>query len=168
MKKLQLPIHKIVGVLILVGIFCLLPTGIFVKLTELRSWVLLPWQWIYGVPLLIYGGIGAALVLLSADGENVGFRIRKSSLIVGCILLFYVLLLMTCDYISWMRLGKPGFAEEIIETMQKIYNSIELNLVLFRWFGISGKNNYQGAMYHIIYILTGFLITRGLFGNKEK
>ena len=55
MKKLQLPIHKIVGVLILVGIFCLLPTGVFVKLTELRSWVLLPWQWDYGIPLLIYG-----------------------------------------------------------------------------------------------------------------
>ena len=167
MKKLQLPIHKIVGVLILVGIFCLLPTGIFVKLTELRSWVLLPWQWIYGIPLLIYGGIGMALVLLSVDGENVGFRIRKGPLIIGCILLFYVLTLMTCDYIAWMRLGKPGFAESIIETVRKIAD-IELNQVLFRWFGISGKNNYQGAMYHIIYILTGFLITRGLFGNKEK
>lgn len=167
MKKIQFPIHKIIGVAILAGIFCLLPTGIFVKLTELRSWALLPWQWERGVPLLIYGGIGAALVLLSVDGENIGFRIRKGPLIIGCILLLYVLTVMTCDYIAWMRLGKPGFAETIIETVQKIAG-IELNQVLFKRFGISGKNNYQGGMYHIIYILTGFLLTHGLFGNKEK
>ena len=169
MKNIKNHIHRVIAVLMILGVVAFGLSDYMAELEELRSWAMLSVGEMHIVKFIMYGTFGAAMALLAADGKNPGFRIKRSSLVVAAVLGIYCLLFLFSSYIcSFDMLNQNEYPRWLVDICSGIYGWLDPTMLLcFKLGIISGKSTFISSVYCLIYLLTGFFMTHSLFGDKE-
>ncbi|MBQ1271078.1 MAG: hypothetical protein IIW34_08600 [Clostridia bacterium] len=169
MKKINIPIHKIIAALVFIGVIIFGLSDYIVELEEKRSWAMITAADMHIVRFFMYGIMGVCLSLFSTDGKKVGFRIKKGSLITGGILAVYCLLVLFSGHIAQNNMmGFSSYPDWLVDICNGIYSSLDpITVLMIKLKLFSGKGTFISAVYNMTYLLTGFFMTHSLFGDKE-
>ena len=173
MKQIHFPIHKIIGVMLLIGAWYFAQSRFAAQTAIDHSWALDFTSYKF-CRLAIYGMVGASLALLSTDAQTVGFRLHFLPLTFAAMLLFYALIDNFGTAISMNINGQyDHFPQWIGDFSHWVY--IHINPIfragerLHRHFsGSTSYTQFLPALQHILDLLTGFCLVRGIFGSKEE
>ncbi len=164
MKKIHIPLHKLIGILLLGAIIWFCQSDYLTEVSRAKSWIAELSQYDVLCRMAIFTGAGAALALLSIQSSKVGFRLHIVELLFGLPTLFYGLSLALANYCWRVRII---FHLEELPFPLRLFDFTFTDFFPYTLLISKSDNEYSIYILYLIFLLGGFLTVHGILDAKE-